>query len=185
MSFNFYRPQRSCGQGNIFTPVCHSFCSQGGGCLPQCMLGYDPPGADTPLGADTPRSRPPPGKYASANGLRAAGTHPTWMHSCLKKSFVRTSPIFVPSCAETRSEAVILFAFTTVASNVAPATRSATQRSASADQPPSGAVTPARLIHTACKNTREYKSETFLGPALLVIIGKQVESESDSLNGLL
>ena len=26
-----YRPQRSCGQGNIFTPVCHSFCSQGGG----------------------------------------------------------------------------------------------------------------------------------------------------------
>ena len=26
-----YRPQRSCGQGNIFTPVCQSFCSQGGG----------------------------------------------------------------------------------------------------------------------------------------------------------
>ena len=37
-----YRPQRSCGQGNIFTPVCHSFCSQGG--LPQCMLGcHQPP----------------------------------------------------------------------------------------------------------------------------------------------
>ena len=26
-----YRPKRSFGQGNIFTPVCHSFCSQGGG----------------------------------------------------------------------------------------------------------------------------------------------------------
>ena len=25
------RPKRSFGQGNIFTPVCHSFCSQGGG----------------------------------------------------------------------------------------------------------------------------------------------------------
>ena len=38
------------GQGNIFTSVCQEFCPQGGGCLPQCMLGY------------TPRSRhhPPP-----------------------------------------------------------------------------------------------------------------------------
>ena len=26
-----YRPKRSFGQGNIFTSVCHSFCSQGGG----------------------------------------------------------------------------------------------------------------------------------------------------------
>ena len=65
---NNYQPQRSCGQGNIFTPVCHSFCSQGG--LPQCMLGYPPPGADTPLSRppteqtppqeQTPRSRHPP-----------------------------------------------------------------------------------------------------------------------------
>ena len=53
-SLNYYWPQRSCGQGNIFTPVCHSFCSQRGGGLPQCMLGYHPPGADTPLGSDTP-----------------------------------------------------------------------------------------------------------------------------------
>ena len=30
--YNYYWPQRSCGQGNIFTPVCHSFCSQGGCC---------------------------------------------------------------------------------------------------------------------------------------------------------
>ena len=26
----YYRPKRSFGQGNNFTPVCHSFCSQGG-----------------------------------------------------------------------------------------------------------------------------------------------------------
>ena len=43
-----------------------------------------PPKADTPLGADTPsRSRPPPGKQTPAYGQRAAGTHPTGMHSCL------------------------------------------------------------------------------------------------------
>ena len=29
---HLYRPKRSFGQGNIFTSVCHSFCSQGG-CL--------------------------------------------------------------------------------------------------------------------------------------------------------
>ena len=27
----YYRPKRSFGQGNIFTSVCHSFCSRGGG----------------------------------------------------------------------------------------------------------------------------------------------------------
>ena len=26
---NYYRPKRSFGQGNIFTSVCHSFCSRG------------------------------------------------------------------------------------------------------------------------------------------------------------
>ena len=62
------------GQGNIFTGVC---LSTGGG-LPQCMLGYTPPGADTP-----PRSRHPPPKQTPAYGQRAAGTHPTGMHSCL------------------------------------------------------------------------------------------------------
>ena len=47
--------KRSLGQGNIFTPFCtflHLFYT----CLPQCMLGYHPPGADTP-----PRTRHPPG----------------------------------------------------------------------------------------------------------------------------
>ena len=67
-----YRPQRSCGQGNIFTPVCHSFCSQRGGSAsvhagmphpPQSR--HTPPlspgSRQTPPGADTPRSRHPPG----------------------------------------------------------------------------------------------------------------------------
>ena len=53
--FNFYRPQRSCGQGNIFTPVCHSFCSQGGVCLSACWDTTTP----HPPGADPPGSRPP------------------------------------------------------------------------------------------------------------------------------
>ena len=31
-SVHFYWPQRSCGQGNIFTPVCHSVHKGGRGC---------------------------------------------------------------------------------------------------------------------------------------------------------
>ena len=72
------------------------------GVLPQCMLGYhppraEPPGADpqsgslleqTPPGADPPRADtptpPPPRKQTPAYGLRAAGTHPTGMHSCCR-----------------------------------------------------------------------------------------------------
>ena len=35
MGTHFYRPQRSCGQGNIFTPVCHSV-HRAGVCLSAC-----------------------------------------------------------------------------------------------------------------------------------------------------
>ena len=70
------------------------------GKTPPCPLGQThPPGADHPpradtLRSDTPRSRPPPGadtpppgqtpprKQTPAYGQRAAGTHPTGMHSC-------------------------------------------------------------------------------------------------------
>ena len=103
LKIHFYRPQPSCGQGNIFAPVCHSV---HGGCLPQCMLGYHtppevdtprsrhpppgsrhppeqtPPGADTPPGSrHPPRSRHPPGKQTPPYGQWVAGTHPTGMHS--------------------------------------------------------------------------------------------------------
>ena len=65
---NYYRPQRSCGQGNIFTPVCHSV--HGGVCLSACWdttpqeqtpsLGADtPPGSDTPPRADPLEQTPP------------------------------------------------------------------------------------------------------------------------------
>ena len=107
---SYYRPQRSCGQGNIFTPVCHSVHRGRGFCLNACwdttLPGADtspwsshPPGTDTPLGADTtpqeqtpppgaanppppPGADTPPREQTSAYGLRAAGTHPTGMHSC-------------------------------------------------------------------------------------------------------
>ena len=53
---HIYRPQRSCGQGNIFTPVCHSV-HRGG--LPQCMLGYQHPPDQTHTPHPPPGSRPP------------------------------------------------------------------------------------------------------------------------------
>ena len=52
-------------------------------------LGADPLGADTPLGADIPLEADtppgadtPPQEQTPAYGQRAAGTHPTGMHSC-------------------------------------------------------------------------------------------------------
>ena len=58
---NYYRPQRSCGQGNIFTPVCHSFCSQSGVCLSACWDTTPHPPEQTPPEQTPPRSRHPPG----------------------------------------------------------------------------------------------------------------------------
>ena len=59
----FYRPQRSCGQGNVFTGVCDSVNRWG---LPQCMLGYPPPEGDPPR-----KERHPPG-IRSMNGRYAS-----------------------------------------------------------------------------------------------------------------
>ena len=54
---SYYRPQRSCGQGNIFAPVCHSV-HRGGVCLSACWDTTPPPPLEqTP---PPPRSRPPP-----------------------------------------------------------------------------------------------------------------------------
>ena len=94
-----YWLQRSCGQGNIFTPVCHLFCSQGGSASVHAgipPLEQTPPRADTHPWGQTPPEQThtpweqtpplpgadPPGKQTPAYGLRAAGTHPTGMHSC-------------------------------------------------------------------------------------------------------
>ena len=66
-SLNFYRPQTKLRKGNVFTPFCQSFCSQGG-CLPQYMLGYVP--GQTPAWADTPRADTlPPGQTPTSRRL--------------------------------------------------------------------------------------------------------------------
>ena len=56
---SFSRPQRSCGQGNIFTPVCHSV-HGGGACLRQNPPEQTPPPRANTPGSDTPQSRHPP-----------------------------------------------------------------------------------------------------------------------------
>ena len=97
-----YRPQRSCGQGNIFTPVCHSVHGRGvcqgepprqgnpplPGRTPPARETHPLPGRHTPCQGDTlpdqtPRDQTPPGKQSAAYDQRAAGTHPTGMHSCI------------------------------------------------------------------------------------------------------
>ena len=84
------------GHKVMFLQVCVILFT-GGRCLPQCMLGYHtPPGADTPQEPDTPpgtKYTPPARKQTPAYGQRAAGTHPTGMHSCLKMS---PQPILEP-----------------------------------------------------------------------------------------
>ena len=65
----YYRPQRSC--------VCQEFCP-GGGCLPQCMLGYNPPGRH-PHPGQTPThpwadTHPPLGRHPPTPGQTP--THP-------------------------------------------------------------------------------------------------------------
>ena len=70
---NCYRPQRSCGQGNILHLSVILFT---GGCLPQCMLGYHtPPGAGTP-GADIPQSRHPSGADTLVEQTHPQSRHP-------------------------------------------------------------------------------------------------------------
>ena len=72
---NFLPAATKLGQGNIFTSVCLST-GGGGVCLSACW-DIQPPSIPCPPGAD-----PPPGKQTPAYGQRAAGTHPTEMHSC-------------------------------------------------------------------------------------------------------
>ena len=55
-----YRPQRSCGQGYVFTRVCDSVHR---GCLPQCILRY-PPRKEAPAQEGSPPGRWHPRKEA-------------------------------------------------------------------------------------------------------------------------
>ena len=64
-------------QGNIFTSVCQDILSTGGGCLPQCMLGY-PPGQTPPLGRPPGQTPPTPAftPWADTAGQTPLGTSP-------------------------------------------------------------------------------------------------------------
>ena len=70
---HFYRPQRSCGQGYVFTRVCDSV-HWGGLC--QCMLGYHPP----PKEGGTPPGGMHPQEGGTPLGRRhpPGGMHPPW-----------------------------------------------------------------------------------------------------------
>ena len=73
--FSNYRPQRSCGQGYVFTRVCDSVkrgvsASVHAG-IPTLPGGRHPPGADTPpWSRHPPRSRHPPGADTPPSRLR-------------------------------------------------------------------------------------------------------------------
>ena len=86
----FTARKQSLGQGNIFTPVCHSVHRGGvpgpGGCfVPGCTCSWGVPGpwgvCLLPRGVPGPRGMPggdPPLRTATVAG----GTHPTGKHSC-------------------------------------------------------------------------------------------------------
>ena len=94
-------PAKEVCKRDVFTSVCHSV-HGGGGCLPQCMLGYTPPPphGSRPLWEQTPpqeqtrtRSRhspesrhpleqtPPCVVQAGRCRQQAGGKHPTGMHT--------------------------------------------------------------------------------------------------------
>ena len=68
----YYCPQTKLRKGNVFTPVCQSFCSRGG-MSASVHAGIHPPGQTFPPGRP-----PPPQQTATAAG----GMHPTGMLSC-------------------------------------------------------------------------------------------------------
>ena len=89
----YYRQQTKLRQGYVFTSV---FDSVHRGGLPQCTLGYHPPGADTPLEQAPHQTRYPSRSgthpwsrhplctvHAGRYGQQTGGMHPTGMQSCL------------------------------------------------------------------------------------------------------
>ena len=96
---SFYRPQTKWQKGNVFTPVCQSFCSHGG-CLPQCMLGYTPPPGQTPL------IRHPPGRHLTPADGYCNGRYASYLNAflfflssfCVMCGHTPPSPRVVCSC---------------------------------------------------------------------------------------
>ena len=101
---HIYRPQGSCGQGNIFTPVCHSFCSQGGSASVHAGIPSPqsrppradppeqtpPPRPNTPPAPDTPRSRHPQSRHPP--GSRHPWTRHPWTRHPLEQTPPQTRP---------------------------------------------------------------------------------------------
>ena len=82
VSISHYRPQTKLREGNVFTLVCQSFCSQDAmGQLQATPPGRhplwadSPPRANTPLGADSPPPR--------ADTLHPGQTPPIWVIYCV------------------------------------------------------------------------------------------------------
>ena len=74
--------KRILGQGNVFTPVCHSAHRRD---LPHYMLGYiplPPFGQKPPIRTDNRRPRQTPPLDNTRCGQQAGGTHPTGMYTC-------------------------------------------------------------------------------------------------------
>ena len=67
-----------------------------------------PPGADPPEHTPPPQQTPPgpdthpPGKQTPAYGLRAAGTHPTGMHSCFSNCIQKRMKVYVQPLTQIR-----------------------------------------------------------------------------------
>ena len=85
VSGNFYRLQTKSREGNVFTPVCDSLCSQG--CVSQHAMGRSTrlcrhPPQGTPPG-QTLRDRHPLHRHLPGMATEMGSTHPTGMHSCL------------------------------------------------------------------------------------------------------
>ena len=116
----FYRLQTKLRKGNVFTPVCQSFCSQGG-CLPQCMLGYTPLGRHPPnpvhAGIHTPlpsacwdTHTPLCQVHAGIDMATSAdGMHPTGMQSCWNLKFNFTYKFFFVTMSKISSRPSAVF----------------------------------------------------------------------------
>ena len=112
---NYYRPQRSCGQGYVFTRVCDSV-HRGGSAsvhagIPSPLGGRHPPGkqtppreADTPREVDTPREADTPPWEADTpreaySGIRSmSGRYASyWNAFLLQKCIQWVSTTFIES----------------------------------------------------------------------------------------
>ena len=94
VSLGNYRPQRSCGQGNIFTPVCHSVHGGGGGVdgIPQGTEPV-PPGPDTPPPPD--QAHPPSPREADSGIRSTSGRYASYWNTFLLITNLSISCLFV------------------------------------------------------------------------------------------